>query len=1069
MYLKAVELIGFKSFADKTTIEFTPGITSIVGPNGCGKSNVADAVRWVLGERSAKMLRGRKMEDVIFAGTHFRKPLNMAQVNLVIDNRDRILSIGYEEVVLTRSLYRTGESEYFINKTPCRYKDIQDLILDTGIGSHSYSMIEQGRIDYILQADPDERRFLIEEAAGISKFKSQKDEAIRKLERTENNLLRLTDIVTEVERNIKYAERQAKRAQKYRGIFDSLKQKEIQKALLEIQRLEERAQKLKDSQHDSHGKEQNLSSRVEILKQAVLNLEKEEEEKLQELRFQEGKRYERKAELQNRENTKAFNFEKIGEMKNQVETLEREIRSIDENQEGLLASLKEAEAEPRVSDSEAEASALDGRIQELEVQERKFQDQTFEGAGALASLRNEIQKLEVEKASCDLRSIKNEELSQSSKEESAAIRSKRTQLEGDLTYKKESLSTLKVEETRLASELESLEGSIQNQRMGRENQLKEFQDVLSRLQILEELESSLFETGSLQPEILERLKATDFGQSFLTELKSKPGFEKGLEEVLGSLLKSMFVERVKDLRETLLEQRLRSEKGLESSDTELAQLEKELGSLRRCSQESIEAFRTRQFELEVEEGQFGELKKLLSEGEKKLEYCETEARLISRESEEVVMNIKEQKAQFQTLEDTERDLKAQFDRLRDDLQKKRLEKSALKEKLRYKEDAFESLQRQVKESGEMRDRHERQMNEAREKIQKCRAENESLDTEIENYRETLKGEELNLHQCEEARLTIHNKKKSASEELTQEEKSLEEIRSQFHQLQMENRELEHLSTRERDRLAQTYKIKLEDFKLSEEEIDSLELSTLENEIAELQEKVSNIGTVNLLAVEEYEELKQRFDFLANQKQDLEKARQELLEAIRKINRTTRKLFRETFEKVRHHFSEFFRILFGGGVAELVILDEDNPLDSGIDIFVRPPGKKTQNISLLSGGEKALSAIALLFALFKIKPSPFSILDEVDAPLDEANIDRFLDVLKTFTDNTQFIIVTHNRKTISMCSTIFGVTMQEAGVSKVVAVKLQPDDKGGLQASLTGESVSSTTKPVPDILQKETKS
>jgi len=413
----------------------------------------------------------------------------------------------------------------------------------------------------------------------------------------------------------------------------------------------------------------------------------------------------------------------------------------------------------------------------------------------------------------------------------------------------------------------------------------------------------------------------------------------------------------------------------------------------------------------------------------------------------------EQQAAFSGLRQSIQTSKSDVESVFRQKQEKELARNTLAEKITFNEDSIKSLEKQKTDGAKTKVRYNQLIAENKEKSQAARSHNEQLDQELENLRETLQQDELALRSLEAERVDIQNRKRHSTEELNTEEKALEDCRQESHKIDMETQEMKHLISREAERLLQTYKITLSEHSKTDEELDTINLEELDAEISTLQEKVGNVGTVNLLAVEEYEELKQRFDFLDNQRQDLEKAKEELLQAIRKINRTTRKLFRDTFEAVRVNFAEYFKVLFEGGQAELIIIDEENPLDSGIDIFVRPPGKKTQNISLLSGGEKALTAIALLYALFKIKPSPFSVLDEIDAPLDEANIDRFLEVLDKFTQNSQFIIVTHNRKTISMGSDIFGVTMQEAGISKVVSVKLQDQEHEALKKSATEQSLS----------------
>jgi len=1197
MYLKRIEFFGFKSFADKTTVDFLPGVTCVVGPNGCGKSNISDAIRWVLGERSAKMLRGSKMEDVIFTGTSFRKPLNMAEVSLTIDNRDKVLSIGYEEVVLTRRLFRSGESEYLINKTPCRYKDIQDLIMDTGIGSHSYSMIEQGRIDYILQAEPEERRFLIEEAAGISRFKSQKEEAIRKLERTENNMLRLTDIVSEVEKNIKYAERQAKRAERYREYYEDLKRKEISRSLVEVRDLERRSGEAGEEFAALKVEDQETAARVEGLKKAFIDWERQEEEKLQELRFKEGKRFELKSEIQNRESSKAFNFEKTGEIKNQIETLEKEIATINEARAALETSRENGQKEleelaVRHKGLESEFSeflervtALERAAGELKGREKFVQDRIFENAGSLAALRNEMHGFELRRASAEISLKRSREEFTSTDSELAELRSRWTQIEGDLKEKRTAFDSIETENKDLAAQDQGLEAERAETLLSAERISKEYHDITARIQILEELQTHLYEKEGLDETALERLDAERNIRPLFKELRIKQGFEKGVETVLGPLLKALLVRSAEDLKAlaTILDQEtfsqipaivtgellsqgpagpfegssqvrllpveevitadarwaglivylfrstyfvedeiadedffswsrqcpslriihrsgkiwgpgpllfLAGNKEIESffakrkewevllnekprKDAEKGDLEAKLADISRREDmtrskiaERREALRGLEIELQVRSRELEDVRTLIEKKERECSLYQTEARQKEEEIAELTEQLSNEEKRLAHLAEEEGSQKAELSRIQNELAdrteetdkaleektRKELETAGITEKIKFLEDRLSAYSKQLKDEEEKKGRYDQKIVEYRERLQDIRFHNDRLENELKDLRETLSRDEISIHQLERERLLLQEQKRKISEDLTQKEKALEEIRLKLHRLEMETKEIVHLRSRVSERVLETYKVDLNTLTLTPEEEAGMDLTQLDSDIAALKEKLSGVGTVNLLAVEEYNELKTRFDFLNSQKMDLEKAREELLEAIRKINRTTKKLFEETYDQVRTNFQEFFRTLFGGGRAELVIMDEANPLDSGIDIFVQPPGKKNQNISLLSGGEKALTAIALLFSLFKIKPSPFSVLDEIDAPLDEANIDRFLTVLESFLNKTQFIIVTHNRKTIAMGTTLYGVTMQEPGVSKVVSVKLQ-EESAAQKSSVTEQALS----------------
>lgn len=1188
MSLKKIEIFGFKSFADRTEILFEPGVTCIVGPNGCGKSNISDATRWVLGERSAKLLRGTKMEDVIFNGTDFRKPFGFAEVHLTFDNRGKILPIEYEEVVLSRKIYRSGEGEYFINKTPCRYKDIQDLILDTGIGSNSYSMIEQGRIDYILSADPEERRFLIEEAAGISKFKSKKEEAIKKLERTEENLLRLGDIVSEVEKNIKYAERQAKRAEKYKEQFDELKKLEIKKALWELSNLETGHRSLEEKKTDFADEqrrvETDLTDAEQIYRESLAHIQTLESE------FSSGefKKVEMASKINSLREKIYFNLERIGSLKNQKGEAENEIAKSSERIKKLEQEIKRQELEIATEENELLKGETDlGKsLEKIDAEKGTFKqkkevlESLREQQMALSKLRvdqhNEKVSLESRSASIkahgqhlskELVSLEQEKANAESqagagREKEEALQSQKTVLEETLGVVDENLRMKEMElesvRTRILQaegrkkeidaeiqmtlgegigknikeifrKIDDLRKNSATKLFGAARFLKEairakqgsevwFEKltavwsgdvlVLDRWEALSDLKT-LADESALLP-LVSLIKGTQsaenplpvewkgvplvplsehleplpeiprdllniFSHIFVSSLEARELFSLGIEAMVknrqiltedgiligpGSLVTFPKARAGQGQPETVLrglkqESELVSEQRAEFEDRarRIKREKEEMEEDRKKVQEELSGIRA---ETESE----GKLKNSLTENvsrlNQKIELVQKELEDSRNEISELDQLISEHDLKVRELDGQEKAMEQALHQsllsereFSDYLESEKLkqvrletEVMSLRGRLDLIREALKQSQSAFQEETNRIGQRTKNINDGEQLISQLISDNLTHNQEIETLMKNQSETELDTRRIKENLQAERKQSQEFETKVKELRETFGKLRDELHRLDMTEAETKFSRSSLIERIRQSYKVDLD--KEPRERVDVSEENPEEVDvrIRHLKEKLESYGAVNLLAVEEYSELKTRYDFLVTQKTDLTNARESLLNAIRKINRTTRKLFQETFEQVQIAFQELFTTLFSGGEAKLALLDEENPLESGIEIMVRPPGKKLQHISLLSGGEKALTAIALLFALFKIKPSPFCMLDEVDAPLDEANIDRFLNVVRSFLKSTQFVIVTHNRKTISMGDVLYGVTMEETGVSKIVSVKVSGREDAG---------------------------
>ena len=1185
MRLKKLELLGFKSFAEKTEVAFDQGVTCIVGPNGCGKSNVSDAIRWVLGERSAKLLRGSTMEDVIFNGTEVRKPLAFAEVSLTIDNADRGMPIEYNEVTIARRLYRTGESEYLLNKTQCRLKDIQDLILDTGIGSSSYSMIEQGRIDYILKADPEERRFLIEEAAGIAKYKVKKDESIRKLDRTEENLKRLQDIVFEVQKNIQYAERQAKRAERYKLELERLKTLEIKRAFHDQRQIEQKKIDLTQSFQSKKDALTALELKLQAQHQEIENQETRVRGIGQRCRVKEGERYQALAQIESNDQKLQFIRDKRVELAQQRGQLLQEQDQLRQAIES--AATKKSEIHEQLKTREIENSQVQTRLaevtQRLEQQEAIIQDakntleaarkEFFDAAQVTTQARNEFHRAKALGENFDSQRRREESNSARLSEQIAswdeklrlclqALESTNTELQNKLSGHQglratthafehelaelrqmahESRLALREKESRLhtLTEMEGASSTSFQEFLSETTQqvpglVRSLQEVVKVQegyewaidvalgQFARSLVAGDMTTARMLVDRLNAKKSLAAGILLKTQSSVSPevsqqyasfGFrpladfvqiESGYEGILGNIFvgENFPLHQLEAILQTSVPVNLVSRDGLFlSSDLRLFFWNEQSRSQFFFSRDAetskirleIETLGTQVREKEEKIGFLvAELSTLRTQGSEAEE--QKTSTLIEKESlesekkniEERLQGLKAESelsaAEIRDLAQETEQIRVTLDQIHISLTQREQEETKFGEIQRQKEkdleqclsvreevlntvrqcqaltEQFQQGIKHLEESLRLVEQHERKDQERQAFLEQGKeriaAKEQELDQEEVVGVRLAEEHQQRLHTVDVDLELLRKDQKEQEDLLTGQRHLLDQmlhdqkvLQEEEHRISLQQMDLDYQLKNVGERLLQRYRLNLSELNSQDYVFSEEELSSAEETIAALQGKVDSLGTVNLLAIEEYQELKTRYDFLLAQQKDLDDARNSLMEAIRKINQTTKQLFEDTFKQVQETFKQYYQILFRGGEARIFLIDEAHPLESGIDIVVRPPGKKMQNMSLLSGGEKALTAVALLFALFKIKPSPFCLLDEIDAPLDEANIDRFLAVLNTFIDQSQFIIITHNRKTIAMGNSLYGVTMEEPGISKIVSVKVRSGDE-----SLPGEDL-----------------
>ncbi len=1049
MYLKKLELLGFKSFMEKTVLNFEPGVSAVVGPNGAGKSNIFDGIRWVLGEQSVKALRGSQMEDVIFNGTDKREPLGMAEVTLTFDNLRRFFPVEHDEVMITRRIFRSGESEYLLNKTQVRLKDVLDLLMGTGIGAESYSLIQQGKIDLILSSRPEDRRLVFDEAAGITKYKSQKREALRKLEETEQNLLRATDIITEVKRQITSLERQANKARKYKEIFEELKTKEIRLGIFQKKSLHRHKEEIID--------ELTSLEKDEI---ALLDTMKSHELKINasgtETRGLENAMMAIKDEILNLDNCISRNAERIGLNKERITELE-------ENKERLKIQIAEASERLKLDEQKIKElkSAYAGIHQHIEEKTAYLQSTKNELTNLETSTKSSLgaihnAKAQILELAAKISDTKNKINNLTSKQQIHLARKKRLELEKAKIAEEKALAddNLAV----LAAELKTIENScaeLNAKISALKNELSGYQERIAQTAAgIENLQKQLLTLESNR-EFLEKLKTKydDIGECMNAVLYlDKPPAEK----ITGLVIKikesftdvklsgeakpidldtQRITEQINQIQEKiniLKDEKISLQAKIEELNNNIINLgqglrtqEINLANKKSSYQNVLETankIKEEQDIITIELGDLGQEMAGIGQEAGQLEsglamliseQAQTEG-LIASKQDDIAANAGTKEKLLVIITQ----VKAELDALNTRIDSDRVTIETLEDTYRRNLKNLENLENQDSGAAIKKQALESEIIELNAKIEKTAE-------EIRIKRGTLEETEGKYKHLSDGMITIVKTIEAGRQKL-------DAIKNELHKLQMHIKDVDFKYTNVKERIFSVYKTDLDVLEGIAQETG--EETGLDNEIKALKERLDSCGNVNLVAIEEYDELKKRYDFLTQQQNDLISAKESLLEAIAKVNRTTKKMFLETFEKICGEFRNHFRLLFNGGDARIFLVDEHDPLESGIEIICRPPGKKLQNVLLLSGGEKSLSAIALLFAIFKVKPSPFCVLDEIDAALDEANVDRFGTVVQEFAKESQFIFITHNKKTIANADVMYGITMEESGVSKIISVK-----------------------------------
>lgn len=1183
MKLKKLELYGFKSFAQRTEIVFDEGITGIVGPNGSGKSNIGDAVRWVLGEQSAKTLRGASMSDVIFNGTQKRKPLSYCEVSLVFDNDDHALAMEAAEVMVTRRVYRNGESEYYLNRTACRLKDVVDLFRDTGIGKEGYSIIGQGRIDEILSRKSEDRRQVFEEAAGIVKFKARKEEADKKLQRTLENLERVDDILDELTKRLKPLEEQSRNARVYLELSTELKDLDLNLFLIRSDRARARLSELEselltvqtilaDTESnltDKTTRRDETQNRIDQLEEAITKARTE----LMECAEHVHESQKKLSALQSRRETRSENRQRI--VREQEEAQERlaeiekdhvRIQADVEKQHSLIADAEQIlratqEAAEKAQAKEKEADAA------LEAQKAAVIDQM----NRLSDVRNDKTRLNTMQAQMETRLTEIEESSGALQEQEAALREALTAVEKQLETENQHQQQCqeKLAQARQASD--EADAAYANLRADVEKQSADMQAAASRHNVLTEMTRDMegYNMAVRRAMTYAKQRGLTGVKGVLAQLMTVPqAYETAIDMALGAAQQNIVTdteETAKELINYLRQNRLGRAtflpmsairgKTLYGNERNALKLPGCLGvasELVQCAPEyrgivenllgrtviadnldhgipimraGNHAFRLVTLEGDVmhsggsmtggsaqskvsnllsRERELKELTAKLQTGRAELDKCRQELtqrqqtaqekrqkvsdavnalhqqeiavarEQARRESVSADLNTHLQRMQeteqarvqlHQSLEDIRQQLEtiehqrtgAQGDQsameqktieMQNALVKARAEASAENDRLMVRTLQLSDLRHGL--SDLERDEAHAQQDQAQilreqERREQLLHEMDELDTVDENE---MKREEAESARRQKEQLRQESAAQAIEQRRSQAQSDLRDILSDMENLhEAYNRDSEKLHKTElakariegdqknlQNRIWDTYKLTYagaEEFRrtpFDEKESD--------RRAAELQGQIRALGTVNVGAVEEYAETKARVDDLTTQQQDLKRAEMDLRELIERLLIQMRSTFVENFSKMQGYFAETFTRLFGGGHAELKLMDPDDPLNCGIEVNAQPPGKKLQLLSLLSGGERALTAIAILFAMLKLKPTPFCILDEIEAALDDANIGYYADYLKEYSKGTQFIVVTHRKGTMERCNSLFGVAMEEQGVSRMVSVSLQ---------------------------------
>lgn len=1181
MYLKRLELQGFKSFADKTILEFMPGITTVIGPNGSGKSNISDAIRWVLGEQSIKSLRGAKSEDIIFAGTQNRKSLGFAEASLVFDNNDGKLPIEYSEVTVTRRIYRTGETGYFINKTPCRLKDILELFMDTGIGKDGYSIIGQGKIDEILSNKSEDRRHIFEEAAGIVKYRSRKEDSEKKLERAKLNLLRINDILSEIENNIEPLKIQSEKAKKFLSLREELKGIEVGLFLYNIDLYKERLEKITadeeimNSTYESEENSQKLKNEEKNNLKLEINNLIEEIEKMQNIGFESTNQIEKinsninvsEERINNiKENNIRYETE-INELNEKIEELKEEEKQKIAKKENLYSNKEKFEKE--LKEKEEELSKLTTKLssKQLEIENKKriieentdnkyeiqneINTQDVKVDSIIKNVKSKTEELELTISELDQSRLKKSEIEQNFLD----IENKRNKIKNDLS---------EIENKKIEADNKIKTFELQINQLGQEIRIKE-----SRLKFLEETEK---EKEGYTKSVKSLLKSADANKELKKGLHDvvanlinvKKEYETAIEMALGASLQNVVTETEQDAKNLIeylrknnlgrvtflpisavngkkLEKAHLNIKGVIGIASDLVEYNNKYDGIfknllgRTVIVEDMEAGiavakkNSYSFRIVTLKGDIINSSGAMTGGSVQTKTVNIlgrsrEIEALKEELKGLNIKIKNKEEEKEKYIDSIEDLLETIESLETNLQEIDIEYATQKQKVELivenvdklvnrmdkTKQEIENLNKQKIEITEHKKQLIESLENLEEEIQKLNLEveefvrlNKDDQTYIDNLNMDITNLKISVSSFEESEMSIDEiterikidiknntlsleMKKEQIEKNKQEEESLkakieelqndiikikenvknsgskiEELKNEKNEkntyLEKIEKDIEEQFTKLQDIKEQLVKIDIKKNKTSQDLEDvvnklweeyeltpnnaggftkTTDQAKTQKEVNYLRTQIRDLGSINIDSIKEYQILKERYDFMCEQRLDLENSMSKLRNVISEMINIMKTQFKDKFKLINKNFNEVFTELFGGGKAELILENEEDVLNCGIDIRVQPPGKKLQNMTLLSGGEKAFTAIAILFAILKINPAPFCVLDEIEAALDDVNVNRYAEYLKKFATYTQFLVITHRKGTMEAADTVYGITMEENGISKLLSMKLK---------------------------------
>ena len=1181
MYLKRLELQGFKSFADKTVLEFMPGITSVIGPNGSGKSNISDSIRWVLGEQSMKSLRGAKSLDIIFSGTQNRKSLGFAEASLVFDNQDGALPIEYTEVTVTRKIYRSGETGYFINKVPCRLKDVLELFMDTGIGKDGYSIIGQGKIDEILSNKSEDRRHIFEEAAGIVKYRTRKQESEKKLERTKLNLLRINDILSEIETNLEPLKIQSEKAKKYLNLKEELKNIEIGLFIYNIEKYKKNLEEIVKDEEIYTNQCNEEEGRLERIKQLKEELKTQIDEITTKIEEMSNIGFESQKEIEmlnsdinvantrianNKENSKRFSKE-IEELKEKIKGLEEEIKqkqekkaNLKQNREKFAKELEEKEEElakitEKLSSKEIEIEGYKQKVEQntdkkYELQsENNTQDINFENyEKRQRQIKNEIsnniseldstrlEKEDISKDFYDIESKRNQIVKTLDKineqREEANIKIKKydddiNRLLNESRIKESRLKFLIETEKEKEGYIKSVKSllkdcdNIKELGKGMNGVLANVIEVPEEYQTAIEmclgasLQNIVTETEDDAKRLVEHLRKNNLGRASFLPITSVKGrkidkikgnedgvigiasdlikFNKKYEQIILNLLgRTVIVDNMEtaikvakkngySFRIITLEGDVinasgsitggsvakktvnilgrgreieKLEKNLKNLKTKIEKLQKEKEEYETSIEDTLLEATSLEKELqEIDityatqkqkviaidnnisriENRINKLKEEQNNLEEQKKETQENKEKISKEISDIVRETQELTKIIQEYAELNKDNQKYIDDLNFDITNLKISVSSFDES----ETSIEEMQERINIDI---DNADKSIKNKEEQIEKINSDNFNLEKSIEDTKEKIEliNEEVKnsgskIEELKQTRIDKNEKLKKQEEEITSKFKTIEDLKAQIVKIDVKKTKLEEDISNIVNKMWEEYELtpnNVKDYKKPEN------VSLTQKKVNNLRSDIRELGSVNVDSIEEYKTLKERYDFMCEQRVDLENTMNKLRKIISDMTTTMKEQFKKQFEMINKNFSEVFKELFGGGNASLRLEDEENILECGIEITVQPPGKKLQNMMLLSGGEKAFTAIALLFAILKINPAPFCVLDEIEAALDDVNVYRFAEYLKKFSKQTQFLVITHRKGTMEAADTVYGVTMEENGISKLLSMKLK---------------------------------